>query len=148
MTESTSAPYNCPNCNSENVIAADPYWSQSDIFDWTATSVVTCENCAHEYEIKLVIEPQKPKCAIQWTKVNHPGLVGSRYWECSTCGYRGDHDSHPGGRKPDTNKPLAVIESVSDRYGNHFTHVDAKLRVYNGYVPAVGDTVILSDIKV
>ena len=34
---------------------------------------------------------------------------------------------------------VAVIEKVGDRYGNHFTHVDATLRVYNGYVPEVGD---------
>lgn len=39
---------------------------------------------------------------------------------------------------------VAEIETVTDRYGTNFTHAAATLRVYNGYVPKVGDMLYLT----
>lgn len=41
------------------------------------------------------------------------------------------------------NRSHAVIESVSDRQGVYYTHANAVLRVYNSYIPAAGDTLLL-----
>jgi len=39
---------------------------------------------------------------------------------------------------------VCEIDSVGERYGNHFTHTNAILRVYNGYVPQRGDKFVLA----